>query len=150
MGITIGYASDKVPISRPENPTFPRCLEIVFWALGVLGTGLLIGLGGPFWFNVVNKLTDVLQVARGGAPTAAKPGDSAKAPADQANLTAAAKAATDADKAVKAAADALIRTREAGGNDPNDQMKTAVANAEEALKITTDAQKKAYENKKRG
>ncbi|MHC4244878.1 MAG: hypothetical protein ACYSU4_20910, partial [Planctomycetota bacterium] len=154
MGITIGYASDKVPISRPENPTFPRWLEIVFWTVCVLGTGFLIGLGGPFWFNVVNKLTDVLQVARGGAPTAAKPGDSAKAPPDpiksnrdtfkmaceppplvkaQANLTA-------ANKAVKTATDVLMGIKEAAGSHPTDKMKSAIENAEEALKTATDAQ----------
>ncbi|MHC4727811.1 MAG: hypothetical protein ACYS17_11355, partial [Planctomycetota bacterium] len=159
IGITIGYASNKLPLSRSESTILPRWLEIVFWALGVLGTGFLIGLGGPFWFNVVRKLTDVLQVARGGAPTAAKPADSAKAPPDpiksnrdtfkmtgglpssviaHAKLTAASKEATD----VKAAADALIKTREAAGNNPDDpKMKAAVANAEEALEMATDAQK---------
>jgi hypothetical protein len=141
----------------------------MFWALGVFATGLLIGLGGPFWFNVVRKLTDVLQVARGGTPSVAEPGDSAGAPANpmksnrdtfkmtggsppsvkaQANLTATTKAATDADRAVIAAADALMGTRKAAGNSPSEPMKTAIADAEEALKMATDAQKKAYQNKK--
>jgi len=143
---------------------------IVFWALKVLGTGFLIGLGGPFWFNVVRKLTDVLQVVRGGAPAAAERGDSATGPADpvksnrnafkmtgglpdavkaQAKLTAATKVAADADKAVKAAADALMGTRKAAGKDPSELMKTAIAAAEEALGKATEAQKKAHQSKER-
>ncbi len=88
-GIPIGYSKDKAPVSwfvkDPDSDWKKKaqlCVGIVFWAVGVFITGLLIGLGGPFWFNVVRKLTDVLQVVRGGAPTAAKPGGSATVPAD--------------------------------------------------------------------
>ena len=169
MGITIGYSADSVPVSwSNDSSRVKRWSGIVFWALGVFATGLLIGLGGPFWFNVVRKLTDVLQVARGQTPSAAEPGDSAGAPANpmksnrdtfkmtgasppsvkaQANLTAATKAATDADRAVIATADALMGTRKAAGNNPSEPMKTAIAHAEEALKMATDTQKKAYQNK---
>ena len=34
------------------------------WFLSVLLSGLLIGLGGPFWYNLVSSLTRVLQLAR--------------------------------------------------------------------------------------
>lgn len=50
----------------------------IFWLLGVFGTGLLMGLGGPFWFSVVKKITGFLEIVRGGAggvPPAAVPGD---------------------------------------------------------------------------
>jgi hypothetical protein len=66
----------------------------------------------------------------------------------RAELAAANKAATDADIAVKAAADALRGIQEAVGNSSDAQMKTAVADATEALKMATDAQKKAYADKK--
>ena len=142
----------------------------MFWAMGVFATGLLIGLGGPFWFNVVRKLTDVLNVARGGTlTTATEPGDSAKTPADpmkanrdtfkmtggsppsvkaRQDLTVATRAATDADRAVIVAADASMGTRKAAGDNPSGPMKTAIADAEKALKMATDVQKKAYKNRK--
>jgi len=140
----------------------------MIWALEVFGTGLLIGLGGPFWFNVVRKLSNVLQVIRGGTPTAVGAGDSATVSAypiksnrdvfkmtgelpvqvkAQTELSAATKAATEADEAVKAAADALIKTREAAGNNPTKQMMTAIAQAENAVKIATDTQKNRYDRK---
>lgn len=76
MDTPIGYGLNKVPATwfDETSDTDWRWPRVVFWALGVLATGLLIGLGGPFWFNVVRKLTDVLQVVRGAAPTAAEPG----------------------------------------------------------------------------
>ncbi len=37
------------------------------WALQVLISGLLIGLGGPFWYNVATKLMEVTQSFRSGA-----------------------------------------------------------------------------------
>jgi hypothetical protein len=34
------------------------------WLVVTFFSGLLIGLGGPFWFNVFSKLSQVLQIAR--------------------------------------------------------------------------------------
>ena len=45
----------------------------------------------------------------------------------QAALTRATQAATDADKAVIVAADALMATRKAAGDHPAESMKTAIA-----------------------
>lgn len=39
---------------------------ILRWLFGVFITGGLIGLGGPFWFNVATKLSDFRLKARGG------------------------------------------------------------------------------------
>ncbi len=41
------------------------------WFLIVLLTGVLLGLGGPFWFDVVMRLTAVRQAVRGGGGQAA-------------------------------------------------------------------------------
>ena len=41
--------------------------QVLVWLLGVLLGGLLIGLGGPFWFDVIRKLTRALNVGRSGA-----------------------------------------------------------------------------------
>ena len=37
----------------------------LLWLLGALLGGFLIGLGGPFWFRVVDSLTQVVQLLRG-------------------------------------------------------------------------------------
>lgn len=169
MSFPIGYTSDKAPLKWPKDSLFKSWFNFVIWVLEVFGTGLLIGLGGPFWFNVVRKLSNVLQVIRGVTPAAAVTGDSTTVSADpkksnrdafkmtgelpeqikaQAELTAVTKAATEADEAVKIAADALIKTREAAGNNPNKQMMTAITQAEKALKIATETQKKRYARKK--
>jgi hypothetical protein len=71
-GVTIGYSPAAPPCSlwdKHERPWPQSLLFTVLWLLGVVGTGLLIGLGGPFWFDIVRKLTEVIQVARGGAAT---------------------------------------------------------------------------------
>jgi len=38
--------------------------EITAWAFSVLLAGLLIGLGGPFWFDVFNKLSGLVGIVR--------------------------------------------------------------------------------------
>ncbi|MCP4456262.1 MAG: hypothetical protein GY809_32795, partial [Planctomycetes bacterium] len=60
---------------------------------------------------------------------------------------AATRLATDADRAVIVAADALLGTRKAAGDNPSDPMKTAIADVEEALKMATGAQKEAHARK---
>ena len=37
------------------------------WLLGVILAGVLVGLGGPFWFDTIRSLTLVLNVARTGS-----------------------------------------------------------------------------------
>ena len=38
------------------------------WLFGILLTGVLIGLGGPFWFDVAVRLSQVRQALTGKAP----------------------------------------------------------------------------------
>ncbi len=52
---------------------------LLVWAFTVVLTGLLIGLGGPFWFDVGKKLAAVRDSARGGQGT-----DAATQPTPQA------------------------------------------------------------------
>jgi len=50
---------------------------LMLWALRVLVSGLLIGLGGPFWFNIVQSLMFMV----GGSPKPAKDEPAATGPA---------------------------------------------------------------------
>lgn len=50
--------------------------ESLLWFACVLLTGLVIGLGGPFWYDIVANLTRAVQAIRGRAP-----GESVQAPA---------------------------------------------------------------------
>jgi hypothetical protein len=48
--------------------------------LGLLLGGLLVGLGGPFWYDMVNSLTSIRNIARGqGTPTQTTPAPAAAA-----------------------------------------------------------------------
>lgn len=38
-------------------------LDLLFWALNVLLAGILIGLGGPFWFRIFSFLSQLVSVA---------------------------------------------------------------------------------------
>jgi hypothetical protein len=97
LGVKIGWHPEKPPLSTwksstADDPsggsrwqTLGRMLSTwTFWEwlLGIIGTGLLIGLGGPFWYDVVYKLSDLLQVAKGGGTpaTAPQPGGAAPIP----------------------------------------------------------------------
>ena len=68
MGAPIGYGRN-VPPGRlwrdKDLGPWAKGFCILLWVVAVFGTGLLIGLGGPFWFNIVRKLTEAIQVARG-------------------------------------------------------------------------------------
>jgi len=78
--LSFGYSSDATP-NKPGTGDWEKC----FWVLCVLATGLLIGLGGPFWYNIVNKLMDILRVVRGGSPKPTKqvkPGEAVTAEPD--------------------------------------------------------------------
>ncbi len=58
------------------SPPDPRCLTegtqfgglLIFWAVVTLITGVLIGLGGPFWYNIATGLLQLTQVMRGRKP----------------------------------------------------------------------------------
>ena len=41
-------------------------MGVLRWLFGVFITGTLIGLGGPFWFDVATKLSSFRQRIRGG------------------------------------------------------------------------------------
>jgi hypothetical protein len=174
VGVDFGYSWDLAPgrlwrsDEGEEAESFPKWRGTLFWLLGVLGTGLLIGLGGPFWFDVVRKLTAVTQGIRGGVPTgSASAGETAGPAADpigsfketfkkiggtplliraQARLAAAARAAIDADNVVRSAAAALQGTQDVLERDPDKLEKVAaVVAAEEAFEAAVAMKKKGDE-----
>jgi len=53
---------------------------LLTWAFTVVLTGLLIGLGGPFWFDMAKKLAAVRDSARGGQKADADAQQTAQAP----------------------------------------------------------------------
>jgi len=80
--------------SAAENKNYSTLTKIIItgfrdpwgflkWLLVVAITGTLIGLGGPFWFDVARKLSDVRRKFRdgGGPPESSKP----EAPVDDAD-----------------------------------------------------------------
>lgn len=74
MNLPIGFSFDGLPeFNRllkaekedDEGKIRPADLKVTFlFYLTTLATGMLIGLGGPFWFDAVKRLTSVTQVAR--------------------------------------------------------------------------------------
>jgi hypothetical protein len=58
LGLPIGWSDGEI-FNRKDIDR----LGIVFWILTTMLTGFLIGLGGPFWFDVVKRLTPVSQLA---------------------------------------------------------------------------------------
>ncbi|MFX0201228.1 MAG: hypothetical protein ACFFCW_34355 [Candidatus Hodarchaeota archaeon] len=76
LGLPIGWTEDKFFNSEDINK-----MGWIVWILTTIFTGFLIGLGGPFWFDTVKRLTVVSQVT--GAlvrqpPPKDETGDSAK------------------------------------------------------------------------
>lgn len=57
LGLPIGWTDD-----RFFNPLDIQKTGWFLWILSTVCTGLLIGLGGPFWFDLVKRLTFVTQV----------------------------------------------------------------------------------------
>lgn len=57
LGLPIGWSNDKFFNLKDIN-------EVGWfgWILATIFTGILIGLGGPFWFDIVKRLTVVSQV----------------------------------------------------------------------------------------
>ncbi|RKZ70613.1 MAG: hypothetical protein DRQ44_00040 [Gammaproteobacteria bacterium] len=57
IGLPIGW-KDGTSFSEDIAP-----LTLIVWIVSTLITGLLIGLGGPFWYDVVKRLTPITQLA---------------------------------------------------------------------------------------
>ncbi len=139
LGVTVGWTDDKAPLAQ-ENEALPRWLDVVFWLTGVLGTGWLIGLGGPFWFDVVRRLSEALQIARGlttNSGSTDEANDPATPPADLGKLArdafkvtgglpgdvkkkAARQATVEMAKTVNTAANLLTGARVAVGDPPGE------------------------------
>lgn len=49
-----------------QNPTAPDCGQrnIIFWSIGCILTGLLAGLGAPFWYDAVTGISRAIQSMR--------------------------------------------------------------------------------------
>lgn len=66
-GIPMGYKANRTPKQMFANsfgftePSLKQGVSIFIWFLATLLTGVLIGLGSPFWFDVVKKLSVVRQ-----------------------------------------------------------------------------------------
>ncbi len=58
LGLSIGWSDDKFFNSEDINE-----MGWFGWLLATIFTGILIGLGGPFWFDMVKRLTMVSQVS---------------------------------------------------------------------------------------
>lgn len=71
-GVAFGWKSESAPQKfwiGKTSPQFSLPEKLggsLFWLVGALGTGMLVGLGCPFWFNIVSKITSVLRTVRGG------------------------------------------------------------------------------------
>jgi len=71
-GLPIGYEIYPYCTAKGDGQHDERCakgfefLTALTWLLSVLAAGFLIGLGGPFWFQVYTQLAAVLAAARGG------------------------------------------------------------------------------------
>jgi hypothetical protein len=51
----------------------PRDAHFARWALGILLTAILLGLGSPFWVEVVNSMLRARQLIRGSGVEGAPP-----------------------------------------------------------------------------
>jgi len=65
----IGWLRDKVdyaadPLCQAGADTVPSGSWLL-WLLKVLGTGILIGLGAPFWYDVAKRLSEVREAFKG-------------------------------------------------------------------------------------
>ncbi|TQV87074.1 hypothetical protein [Aliikangiella coralliicola] len=59
---------------------------VFVWLISVFLTGILIGLGGPFWFDIFRKLTALTSVARGLQTTVQKAKEEVSETQDKKNL----------------------------------------------------------------
>ncbi|MGL1956248.1 MAG: hypothetical protein OCD00_02870 [Colwellia sp.] len=59
LGLPIGWKNPH-PFSPPKDKM--KWLDIFFWFISTIATGILIGLGAPFWFDLVKRFSAVSQV----------------------------------------------------------------------------------------
>jgi hypothetical protein len=74
-GIPIGWGSTpwNLPDWQEKAPAWPQAVApLAGWTLSVLLAGLLIGLGGPFWFDVFSKLGALAGAVQGMQSTVQK------------------------------------------------------------------------------
>jgi hypothetical protein len=84
-GIPIGYGSWEGP--PPEAPWWRDVWHYAAWIVSVLATGLLIGLGGPFWYDIAIKLSQARHIVRGSGSTVPTSGDETRRAAEGRLLT---------------------------------------------------------------
>lgn len=65
-GFPVGYSYfPYVCIQAPEDPVCDVGANAwFFWVLGCILTGLLAGLGGPFWYDIVRSISNTVQSVR--------------------------------------------------------------------------------------
>lgn len=72
-GIPIGWnTAPWVEGGWAEKSALVKAGIFIFWSFSVLLAGLLIGLGGPFWYKVFNKLGELAGMVRGMQTTVQK------------------------------------------------------------------------------
>jgi hypothetical protein len=85
-GLPVGF--DWYPWCRTDNDPqcpleWPDWKNFAPWLLGVLLTGLLVGLGAPFWYDVVSRLSKTArQLKSGEAPAGQTPQRGSTPPAE--------------------------------------------------------------------
>lgn len=87
-GLPIGWSS--APWNAKAwagHNAWMQAFIVAGWALSVLLAGLLVGLGGPFWFNVFKKLGALAGSVRGAQTPVQKQKEGEQAPADDDNKT---------------------------------------------------------------
>jgi len=65
LGIPIGWNYFPVKSGKAIHQGWRCILDYAVWLLSVFITGLLIGLGAPFWFEVAQRLSEVRQAFKG-------------------------------------------------------------------------------------
>lgn len=80
MSVPIGWVGDKWPVDAMWMPKDGWVPPAAWWVtlLWLLAGGLLVGLGGPFWYDAVTSITNIREIL-GPAKTAAKTSDAADA-----------------------------------------------------------------------
>ena len=99
---------------NPRTPTSGDYKLLVRWLASVLLAGVLIGLGGPFWFNAFSTLSAVISVFRGKTeekPPPQPPAVGTPGAASVAALVESPAAAAQAAAARQAGSEAVIKTR---------------------------------------
>jgi len=79
LGVPIGWDYFPANNNKINSPEVNGAISYLIWFFKVLITGLLIGLGAPFWFEVAQKLTQFKQ-ALGGKKADITAGNNPKTP----------------------------------------------------------------------